>query len=141
MKLITLLFLGIMGLALFPNPRPIVLDLWEQGNTALRFCMLLCAVIVQAGIGETFFFRLVFSESGIEERTKFLGKKFRPYGEIEGVEYRPGTIFQPPFLIITFSDLRTIKIPSGLANLQTVGTILVTYGNKLIVTTSKELKR
>ncbi|HSK64449.1 MAG TPA: hypothetical protein VK893_11425, partial [Pyrinomonadaceae bacterium] len=84
--------------------------------------------------------RLVFSESGIEERTKFLRKKFRPYSEVEGIEFRPGTIFQPPFLTITFSDLHLIKLASGLANLQTVGRILDTYGDKLIITTSKELK-
>lgn len=51
-----------------------MLELWETGNTVLRFSMLLCAVIIPAGIGEVFFFRLVFSESGIEERTKFLTK-------------------------------------------------------------------
>ena len=84
---------------------------------------------------------MVFSESGIEERTKFLRKKFRPYSEIETVEYRPGTIFQPAFFTITFSDLRRFKMFSGLYNLETVGRILVTYGNKLIPTTSKELKR
>jgi hypothetical protein len=102
--------------------------------------MLLCAVIVPAGIAEIFFFRLVFTDCGIEERTRFLSKKFRAYSEVEAVEYRPGTIFQPPFLTIKFSDLHTLKIASGLANLQTIGRILDTFGNNLIITTSKELK-
>lgn len=141
MKLMALLLLGIIVLLLLPNPRPVVLELWEQQNTVFRVCMLLCAVIVPPAIAELSFFRLVFSESGIEQRTKFLKKEFRPYSEIEAVEYRPETIFQPGFLTITFSDLRKIKIASGLANLQIVGTILVTYGNKLIMTTSKDLRQ
>ena len=140
LKLMALLMLGILVLALIPNPRPVAFELWEQGNLVLRICMLVGGIGIPAGIAEIFFAGLVFSESGIEQRTKFLRKEFRPYSEIEAVEYRPATIFQPAFLTITFSDLRTIKIVSGLANLQTVGTILVTYGNKLIMTTSKELK-
>lgn len=140
MKLMALLSLGIMVFLVIPNPRPVVLELWEQQNTVFRFCMLLSALIVPAGIAEIAFFRLVFSESGIEKRTKFLTKQFRPYSEIEAVEYRPATILQPAFLTITFSDLRTIKIASGLANLQTIGTILGTHGSKLIMTISKELK-
>lgn len=141
MKLMALLFLGFMLFVLLRDRNQVVLELWEQRNLFFRLWMLLCAVGILAGIAEIFFYRMVFSESAIEERTKFLRKKFRPYSEIETVEYRPGTIFQPPaFLIITFSDLRTIKMFSGLYNLQKVGTILVTYGNKSIMTTSKELK-
>lgn len=139
-KLIALLSVGIVVFLLIPNPRPVVLELWEQRNIALRVCMLLCAVMVPAGIAEIFLFRLVLSESGIEVRTKFLRKKVRPYSEVEGVEYRPGTIFQPPFLTITFSDLHTIKLAIGLANLQTVATILDTYGErKLAVIDRREI--
>ena len=96
---------------------------------------------IPAGLTEIFFARLDFSESGVEQRTKFLRKKFRPYSEIEAVEYRPETTFHPGFLTITFSNLHKIKIASGLANLQTVLTILVEYGNKSIMTTAGELKR
>jgi hypothetical protein len=135
-----LLFLGFMLFVLLRNPNQVVLELWEQRNLFFRLWMLLCAVGISAGIGEIFFYRMVFSESAIEERTKFLRKKFRPYSEIETVEYRPGTIFQPAFLTIIFSDLRTIKMFSGLYNLETVGRIFVTYGNKSIIMTSKEVK-
>lgn len=140
MKLMALLMLGVLVLALIPNPTPVAFELWEQGNLVLRICLLVGGIGIPAGIAEIFFARLVFSESGIEQRTKFLRREFRPYSEIEAVEYRPETIFQPGFLTITFSDLRKIKIASGLANLQTVGTILVTYGDKLIMTTARELK-
>lgn len=139
MKLIALLSVGIVVFVFLPNPRPAVLELWEQQNAIFRFCMLLCAVIVPAGIAEIFFFRLVFSESGIERRTKFLTKEFRPYSEIELVDYRPATILEPAFLTINFSDHK-IKIASGLADLETVSTILVTYGDKLITTRSREPK-
>ena len=140
MKLMALLMLGVLVLALIPHPRPVAFELWEQGNLVLRICLLVGAVGIPAGIAEIFFARLVFLESGIEQRTKFLRKRFRAYSEIEAVEYRPETSFQPGFLIITFSNLRKIKIVSGLANLKTVGTILVTYGDKSIMTTAKELK-
>ncbi|HEX6043840.1 MAG TPA: hypothetical protein VFZ22_05075 [Pyrinomonadaceae bacterium] len=139
-KLLVSPLIGILVLLFLPNPTPVAFEVWEQQNLVMRLCMLLAGVLIPAGIAEAFFARLVFTESGIEKRTKFLKKQFGLYSEIEAVEYRPATIFQPAFLIITFSDLRTIKIVSGLANLQTVGTILVTYGNKLIMTTSKELK-
>lgn len=140
MKLMALLFLGFMLFVLLRNPNQVVLELWEQRNLFFRLWMLLCVVGISAGIAEIFFYRMVFSESAIEERTKFLRTKFRPYSEIETVEYRPGTIFQPAFLTITFSDLRTIKMFSGLYNLETVSRILDTYGNTLVMTTSKELK-
>ena len=140
MKLMALLFLGFMLFVLLRNPNQVVIELWEQRSLFFRLWMLLCAVGISAGIAEIFFYRMVFSESAIEERTKFLRKKFRPYSEIETVEYRPGTIFQPAFLTITFSDLRTIKMFSGLYNLETVSRILDTYGNTLVMTTSKELK-
>ena len=133
--------IGVLVLVLFPNPTPVAFEVWEQGNLVLRLCMLLCAVIIPAGIAEIFFTRTVFTKSGIEQRTNFLRKQFRPYSEIEAVEYRSDTIWQPAFLTITFSDLRTIKIFSGLFNLKTAGAILNTYGNKLIFTTSKELSQ
>jgi len=140
MKLLVSPLIVILVLALIPNPTPVAFELWEHGNFVLRICLLVGAVGIPAGIAEIFFARLVFSESGIEQRTKFLRKQFRPYSEIEAVEYRPQTIFQPGFLTITFSDLHKIKIVSGLANLQTIGTILVTHGNKSIMTTARELK-
>lgn len=138
MKLLVLPLIGILVLVFLPNPTPAVFEVWEQQNLLFRLCMILAGVMIPAGMAEVSFFRLVFTESGIEKRTKFLRKQFRPYSEIEAVEYRPATIFQPAFLTITFSDLHTIKIVSGLANLQTIGTILVRYGNKLIMTTAKE---
>jgi hypothetical protein len=48
MKLMALLSLGIVVFLLIPNPRTVVLELWETGNSVLRFCMLLCAVIIPA---------------------------------------------------------------------------------------------
>ena len=126
LKLPVLPFIGLLVLLFLPNPTPVAFEVWEQQNLVMRLCMLLAGVLIPAGMAEISFFRLVFTESGIEKRTKLLKKEFRPYSEIEAVEYRPATIFQPAFLTITFSDLRTIKIVSGLANLQTVGTILVT---------------
>lgn len=139
-KLIVSPLIVILVLLFLPNPRPVAFEVWEQQSIVIRLCMLLSGVLIPAGMAEIFFARLVFTESGIEKRTKFLKKQFGLYSEIETVEYRPNTILQPASLTITFSDLRTIKIVSGLANLQTVGTILVTYGNKTIMTTSKELK-
>jgi hypothetical protein len=141
MKLMALLMLGVVVLAVIPNPRPVAFEIWEHANLVFRLCMLIGAIGIPAGIAEIFFYRLVFSESGIERRSKFLRKEFRPYAEVAGVEYRPESIWQPGFLIITFSDLRKIKIPSGLARLQTVGAILLTYGEKAIMTTARELKR
>jgi hypothetical protein len=140
MKLLVSPLIGILVLLLLPNPTPVAFELWEQRNLAFRLCMLLGGVLIPAGIAEIFFFRLVFTDSGIEKRTKFLWKKFRPYSEIEAVEYRPDNVFQPAFLTITFSDLHTIKIFSGLANLEKVGSILTTHGNNFVLTTSKELK-
>jgi hypothetical protein len=139
MKLLGSPLIVILVLLLVPNPRPVAFELWEHGNLILRICLLVGGVSIPAGVAEAFFARLVFTESGIEKRTKFLRKEFRPYSEIEAVEYRPEDAFQPGFLIITFSDLRTIKIASGLANLQRIGEILEMFGNKLIMTTSKKL--
>ena len=138
-QLIASLSFAIVVFLLIPNPRPVVIELWQQQNIAVRLCMLLCAVIVPSSLMEIFSYKTVFSESGIERRTKFLRKEFRPYAEVEGVEYRPETLLQPAFLMITFSDLHTIKISSGLANLQTLGLILETYSNKLVMTSSREL--
>jgi hypothetical protein len=131
-KLLVSPLIGVLVLLLFPNPTPLAFELWEQRNLAFRLCMLFGWVIIPVGIAEIFFARWVFTESGIEKRTKFLRKEFRPYSEIEAVEYRPADIFQPAFLTITFSGLQTIKIVSGLANLQRIATILATYGNKLL---------
>jgi hypothetical protein len=132
MKLLVSPLIGVLVLLLFPNPTPLAFELWEQRNLAFRLCMLFGGVIIPVGIAEIFFARWVFTDSGIEERTKFLRKEFRPYSEIEAVEYRPANIFQPAFLTITFSGLHTIKIASGLANLQRIDSILATYGNKLL---------
>ena len=137
MKIIGLLCLGVIVFFLIPNPRPPALELWERWNTFFRLLMVVSVVIVSAGIAEIFFFRMIFSASGIERRSKFLRTVFTPYSEVK-VKYRPETYSEPAFLIITFSDLHTIKISDGLANLQTVGGILVTYGNKVIMTTPKQ---
>lgn len=130
MKLLVSPLIGVLVIGLLPNPTPIAFEVWEQGNLVFRLCMLLAAVMIPVGIAEIFFARFVFTESGIEKRTKFLTKEFRPYSEIEAVEYRPDNILQPAFLTITFSDLCVIKIAGGLANLQTIRRILDTYGNK-----------
>ena len=132
MKLLVSPLIGVLVLVLIPNPTPVAFELWEQRNLAFRLCMLLAGAMIPVGIAEIFFARWVFTESGIEKRTKFLRKEFRPYSEIEAVEYRPADLFQPAFLTITFSGLQTIKIVSGLANLQKIATILATYGNKLL---------
>ncbi len=141
MKLLVSLLIPVLVLVLLPNPRPVAFELWEQGNFVFRFCMLLSGVMIPAGIAEIFFARFVFTEAGIEKRTKFLRTEFRSYSDMEAVEYRPANAFQPASLTITFSDLGTIKIVSGLGNLQLIRTILVTHGNQLIMTTSKELER
>jgi len=46
MKLLVSPLIGILVLALLPNPTPVAFDLWEQGNLVLRLCMLLCAVMI-----------------------------------------------------------------------------------------------
>ena len=130
MKLLVLPLIPILVIAFLPNPTPIAFELWEQQNLVFQLCMLLCAVMIPAGIAEVFFFRMVFTESGIERRNKFLRKDFRPYSEIDVVEYRPDSSFQPASLIITFLDARTIRLYSGLANLETVGKIIDTYSNR-----------
>ncbi len=139
LKLLVSPLIGLPVLLLIPNPTPVAFELWEE-SLFVRIIMVLGGLAILAGVAETFFAKLVFTESGIEKRSKFLRKEFRPYSEIEAVEFRPGDSFQPAFLTITFSDLRKIKITSGLANLQTVGELLVKYGDKSIMTTAKNLK-
>ena len=130
-KLMVPPLIGFLVLAFFPNPRPIAFELWEQTNLIFRLCMLLTAVMIPAGIAEISFFKTIFTDSGIEQRSKYLTKMFKPYSEIEAVEYRPESVWQPASLIITFSDLRTMRLYNGLFNVQTVDKILDTYTKKL----------
>lgn len=130
MKLLVLPLIPIILLLFLPNPTPVFFELWEQQNLVFRLCMLLGVVMIPAGIAEIFFFRMVFTESGIERRNKFLRKDFRPYSEIDVVEYRSDSSLQPASLIITFLDARTIRLFSGLANLETVGKIIDTYSDR-----------
>lgn len=87
MKLMAVSMVGSLALGLYPNPRPVAIELWEQQNFIFRLCMLLSAVLIPAGMAEICFFRIVFTESGIERRNKVLRSEFRAYSEIETVEF------------------------------------------------------
>jgi hypothetical protein len=68
---------------------------------------------------------------GIEKRTRLLRREFHPYSEIEKMDYRVANSFGPAFIVLIFSDQTKLKIPSGLADLDTIGKIVRTHGNYL----------
>lgn len=122
-------FLGLpavaaMVISLWPTPTPVAFQVWEQSSWFFRCAMVLAAVVIPSGAAGLLFEKTLFTETGIEHRTKFLRRIAKSYAEIERLEYEARRLGRPESLEIIFSDRNKIFITGGQADLQVIFQIL-----------------
>jgi len=118
--------------AVWPNPTPVVIQLWEQGSLFFRVAMIITAVITPIGVLGLFFERTIFKRTGIEHRSKFLKTMVKPYSDIKALEYNTRSLGRPESLKIIFSDSYSITITGGTANLRTVTDIIEAHATNTV---------
>src|SRR5262249_20249199 len=112
--------LGAMICALWPSTTPVAFQLWQQGSLLFRLCMIFAAVMIPIGALSAFFERTVFKRTGIEYRSKFLKTMFKPYSDIEALEYTARSLGRPESLKISFSDSCEITITGDTGDLKAI---------------------